>query len=155
MSKLDSFEMIRPPKPTDSAAIKEIEERVGRHFPDAYKAFLLKYNNTKWQSLIYKEAKGKEQEVKSFFSINDPVKSCDLMENYITDTEAGNNLVNHLPIASSSFGDIVSISLNDDDYGSVWLRDDNLSFGNRGNMEAYSKVAGSFSAFIEMLYVDS
>lgn len=154
MSKIDSFEMLRAPNPTTDVAINEVEERVGHPFPESYKVFLLKYNQAEWPSLIYNDPKGEEQEIASFYSIDDPIKSCDLLENYITDTEAGNNLENHLPIANSSFGDLVSISLNEGDYGSVWLRDNNLSFGNRGNMDAYSKVADSFSACIEMLYVD-
>lgn len=143
--------MIEAPNPASEADVINLEKSIGLSFPQEYRDFLFAYNMAEWVSLYYADTMGVAREVQSFFSVGDPIKSCDILHNFNTDTKAGNNIENHLPIACSSSGDLISLSLDRDDYGTVWLRDDMLSFGNRGNMNAYSNIASSFTEFLENL----
>lgn len=86
-----------------------------------------------------------ETDVETFFSFNEiKFEYGDVLDEGYIPSE-------YVPLARSSFGNLFLIRLDDsDDYGSVYFSNHDL-FDEEKNRITISKVADSFSAFIESL----
>lgn len=136
--------------------IQEFEKECNVKFPQDFVSFLLETNGGNPIGEIYtqpfdevepktNERHTQETDVETFFSFNEiKFEYGDVLDEGYIPSE-------YVPLARSSFGNLFLIRLdNSDDYGSVYFSNHDL-FDEEKNRITISKVADSFSAFIESL----
>jgi hypothetical protein len=100
--------------PTPPELIQQLERRIGRSLPTAYREFLLKHDGGRLDS------NGDAADV--IFSLG-PVESETSGIWYNLDNYAGRAPSWLLPVASDEYGNLFAISVRDEDDGSVWFWD--------------------------------
>ena len=136
--------------------IQEFEKECNVKFPQYFVSFLLETNGGYPIGEIYtqpfdeiasktNEKYTQETDVELFFSLNEiKFEYGDVLDEGYIPSE-------YVPLARSSFGNLFLIRLDDsDNYGSVYFSNHDL-FDEEKNRITISKVADSFSAFIESL----
>lgn len=138
------------------ADLYAFEQRFGVVLPDDYKEFLLKHNGGKPTPRRYKTLDGV---VESSFIRMLPLADLDapnLVLNYTTYNQGyciPNNLI---PIGEDPIGNQICMSLSGEDTGTVyhWSYDwEDEVF--RASYKYMRKIAGSFSEFLECLFMPS
>lgn len=139
----------------------EIENELGIKFPEDYKDFIIQMNGGIPQEDMlydfYDEVSELENTsiIRRFFSlyVDNLVLKNNLKVIYNTMKNEGIISVDMLPIADDPAGNIISISLNDEDYGSIYYLNHEFEDVETGYL-IKSKIAESFKSFIDCLYKD-
>lgn len=139
----------------------EIENGLGIKFPEDYKAFIIQMNGgTPQEDMLYNfydEVSELENIsiIRSFFSLyaDDTVLKNNLKVIYNTMKNEGTIPADMIPIADDPGGNIISISLNKDDYGFIYYLNHEFEDVETGYLMK-SKIADSFNSFIDCLYKD-
>lgn len=141
--------------------ITEFENEAGIKFPDDYKAFMLESNGgtpkEDWLYDFFDEVTEAENTsvIREFFSLlqDESVKMRNLRKIYDIMTYEETIPADMLPIADDSGGNVIGISLNKDDFGYVYFINHEYDDLDTGYL-VKSKIAESFSAFLDSLYLD-
>lgn len=155
MTLINSAEKLR------AEDITEFENEVGIKFPDDYKAFMFESNGGSpkedWLYDFFDEVTETENTsvIREFFSLfkDDSVKMSDLRRIYKIMTYEETIPADMLPIDDDSGGNVIGISLNKDDFGYVYFINHEYDDLDTGYF-VKSKIAESFSAFLDSLYLD-
>ena len=124
-----------------------LERAVSVRFPDDYRAFLLTVNGGRPDPACLRFEFGGETDdfhVHFFFGVDDPMESCDLKWNAETTRET--RTLEIVPIAGDDFGCLFYLTVRGPCVGEVLFGGLPLD-----GIVSYSRVAGSFDAFLDML----
>ena len=143
--------------------IKSFEEKFDITLPKDYKSFMLENNGGEsdkdWIFDFYDNViqKNNSSVIRSFFRIyenkneeivyDDLEKICKIMWNECTISPKT------LPIADDPGGNVICISLNEEDYGTVYFANHEYEDSDTGYL-FMSKIALSFTEFINKIYID-
>lgn len=137
--------------------IKQIEEAISRSFPADYINFLINFGGSAFEGYVDfcfldKYSHDERGLLSVFFGVR-PGDGYDLMRNYETYRER--IPPNFLPIADDPGGNLICLSIDGDDKGSVYFWDHNEEeIPSDGEVAGYSNVyllARTFSEFINSL----
>ena len=137
------------------ADINEIEAKYSINLPKDYKDFLLKRNGEPANDKIFKvkyKSEYVEFQLDFFFSITDKKSSYfNLEENYEYYMEEYSGIEEYFPISMDPGGNYFCISLNDEDYNSVYFISHNLNYCKKEHLiliantfEEFLKISGNF-----------
>ena len=140
--------------------IKRFENILGLSLPDDYKEFMMKTNGgTPEEDLAYgfidvvtnKTNDSDLRELFVFYEDEENDNFDDIMRIY-------KSMVNEklippffFPIGDDSGGDPLCMNLSQEEYGSIWFCDHELENSETGFLAA-SKIANSFTEFLDLLY---
>ena len=161
------------PVPCTSPTIQEFETRIGRRFPEDYRAFLLTCNGG-WpeggDTFVVSEEYG-PGDVQHFLGLGlrgrrvpatavpFALAKTDTIELECMDLSYTWDIVGRrlpegmVPIADEACGDLVCLCLHEADYGAVyyWDHEREASYGGPPDYLDMPRVAGSFAEFLDML----
>ncbi len=144
-----------------SQDIREIEQKLSLVLPDDYKAFMLESNGGMPEGDYVFEffdevtEKTNHSVIQEFFILNKEESDDydDLMTNCMELWDEEMLGKDDIPFALDPGGNYLCLSLGSDDYGTVYLCNHEYDDAETGYL-VNSKVADSFSAFIEGLVLD-
>lgn len=148
--KSKELEILDHGKKISEAELIYLEELIGAKLPFDYREFMLENNGGRPSLTTFSiENFGEDDgEIAWFYDISSDDTN-GIVDAWRDQLETGIN--QHLPIAYSSFGDQISMNFSTENFGEIWWRDDRLSWGNRSNANAYTKIANTFNDFLKML----
>lgn len=141
--------------------VVEIENGLGIKFPEDYKAFIIQTNGgIPEEDMLYDfydEVSELENTsiIRKFFSlyVDDTILKNNLKVIYTTMRNEETIPADMLPIADDPTGNIISLSLNKEDYGFIYYLNHEFEDVDTGYL-VKSKIANSFKEFINCLYTD-
>jgi hypothetical protein len=134
---------VKAEKTAEDGQIKEVELVIEKNLPSDYRAFLLKYGGGVPEPNHLPGVT--DVGISLFFSAEDLLVQKDAYRNRVPD--------GLLPIADSEGGNLVCVSLNPRDFGSIYFWDHELEAeeGEEPTYDNLSKVASGFSEFWDSL----
>jgi len=142
------------------STISDFEVNFNIKLPDDYKVFLLGSNGGvpggNWCfDFIENGSTIKTSSVISYFEVlyaEETMEVDDLRAGYVALVESGQVPSTLLPIADDPFGNIIFISVGEDDFGRVYFGNHELEVPETGYL-VMSQIAETFSEFMDKLYL--
>ncbi len=112
-----------------------------------------------WKGNFYDNVVEKDSRslVQAFFKLYDDLDKeydvYDLEENCKTMWDEGTVSKNVLPIAEDPFGNFICLSINEEDFGTIYFADHEYEDAESGYL-FMSKIASSFTEFLNCMYLD-
>lgn len=147
-----AYEITESGDPVFEVDIKRLEKKCNVHLPEDYKEFLIRNNGGRVEPKSFFVGDPRNDrigQVHYFFIINHPMECCRPDSNY--EVFLGRIPRNYFPIATEDGGNIICLSLNAKDYGSVHYWDHNEE-GLCQNFENVHKLAPTFTEFLNGLF---
>lgn len=141
--------------PVTEQDIASVERRLGRSIPLAYRAFLLAHNGGRPQpsgfSSYERDGSLHDQSVVDwFFGINTGTYHNDLEQRY-TMVRERRVPANLFPIANDPGGNLICLSVEGTDIGTVYFWDHEFEASNDGDLLTYDNIFSIASNFDEFL----
>ncbi|MBQ7521917.1 MAG: SMI1/KNR4 family protein [Clostridia bacterium] len=152
--------LLNNPSKISNSEISEAENRLGVKFSEEYKLFLLNTNGgIPEQDMLYDfydEVTGNENTsvIRQFYALNDEDWQNDIVTIFNIMYQEQMIAKDMLPIADDPLGNIICLSLATYDYGTVYYLNHEFENAETGFL-MQSKIADSFSDFINSLYTDT
>lgn len=147
-----TYEITRPGTKITEVDVKRLEKKLNVHLPIEYKDFLIRNNGGRVHPryfLIGGPIDDNIGQVQLFYSIDHQIESCRPDWNY--EVFLGRIPKNYFPIAAEDCGDIICLSLDPKNYGSIHYWDHNGEGVSR-NFENVYEAAPTFTEFLNGLF---
>lgn len=131
-------------EPASDARIADLEQRLGRRTPDAYRDYLRRHDGGYLED--------NSQAVSTVFGLGAELPGYASMWSRL-DTYAGRVPEWLLPVANDAYGNLYCLSLRDTDHGSVWLWDheEEADEDEPPTEDNLTRVAESWPGFLDSL----